>query len=358
MSSRSLLLSAGLVLATGAWLASGYLTRDADGAVNEAAPAETPAPEPMRVGVLTLADEMITRELSVQGQAEPSRIAELTVETDGQIAKLLAERGDRVREGQALVELAMDDREARLERARALVEQRTEELTAAETLRARGLQASVESTRARAELASAKAELAAAQLDIARTVIRAPFDGVLESRDVELGEAVRAGDALLSIVDMNPLVVSGQVPQNAVGQLDRNAPARVILATGEEVDGHIRYIARTSDPQTRTFRVEIELPNADGRLPAGVSAELRFPIETVQTHFISPALLSLDADGVLGVKTVNSDDQVAFHPVSIVRSGGKGVWVSGLPQSPRVISAGQGFVAAGETVIPEPGKDG
>ena len=353
MSSRSYLLSAGIIVATAGWLASGYIAQDADGAVPEPAPvpAAAPAAEPMRVAVERLAGEAVVRELSVQGQAEPNRHVVLKVETDGRVEQLPAERGSPVQAGQPLVQLATDDRQARLARAEALVARHAEELAAFESLRSQGFQSTTDASRARADLASAKADLAAIALDIDRTVIHAPFEGVLESREVELGEAVRSGDPLLTVVDIDPLVVSGQVPQHSIAQLSQRAPATVILATGERLQGRVRYIARMSDPQTRTFRVEVEVPNPDGTLPAGVSAELRFPLDTVHTHFISPALLSLDPAGVLGVKTVDADDRVVFNPVSIVRSGADGLWVSGLPPDPRVITSGQGFVAEGETVI-------
>ncbi|MDX1656831.1 MAG: efflux transporter periplasmic adaptor subunit, partial [Candidatus Competibacteraceae bacterium] len=101
----------------------------------------------------------------------------------------------------------------------------------------------------------------------------------------------------------------------------------------------------------RTFRVELEIPNLDGKYAAGISAEIRIPLETVPAHLLSPALLSLDEQGILGVKTVDQQARVIFHPVGIVRTAPDGVWVAGLPQQVRIITVGQGFVQPGERVM-------
>src|SRR5690606_32345323 len=103
---------------------------------------------------------------------------------------------------------------------------------------------------------------------------------------------------------------------------------------------------------TRTFRVELAVPNPDNKLPAGMTAEIRLPAGESEAHFLSPALLSLDEQGNIGVKTVDEHDVVRFHEVEIIRSASDGVWVTGLPDEVTVITVGQGFVAVGEKVEP------
>ena len=71
-------------------------------------------------------------------------------------------------------------------------------------------------------------------------------------------------------------------------------------------------------------------------------------------HFLSPAALALDNTGEVGVKSVDRQSLVRFHPVDLVRTEAKGVWVSGLPARLRIITRGQGFVNRGESVIPVP----
>jgi multidrug efflux system membrane fusion protein len=131
-------------------------------------------------------------------------------------------------------------------------------------------------------------------------------------------------------------------------------PAEVRFITGEERTGRVVFVGRAADAETRTFLAEVEVENADGAIPAGVSAEVIVPTEEVWAHFLSPAILSLDTGGVLGVKTVGEDGRVAFHGVEIVRAQTDGVWVAGLPDAARVVTIGKGFVSDGEAVDARP----
>ncbi|MDZ7748441.1 MAG: hypothetical protein U5K43_06015 [Halofilum sp. (in: g-proteobacteria)] len=108
-------------------------------------------------------------------------------------------------------------------------------------------------------------------------------------------------------------------------------------------------VAPRAEEASRTFRVEVEVPNPDG-VPANTSAEIEIPVGEVRAHRLSPALLTLDGDGRLGVKTVGDDGRVAFVAVEIVRSDPQGVWVTGLPDEARVITVGGGFVTPGDDV--------
>ena len=78
--------------------------------------------------------------------------------------------------------------------------------------------------------------------------------------------------------------------------------AEAKLATGETVHGTIRYVAPVANAATRTFQVELEVDNGDGRLRAGGTAELRIPAETVLAHRVSPSLLTLDDAGNVGIR--------------------------------------------------------
>ncbi|HXH02499.1 MAG TPA: efflux RND transporter periplasmic adaptor subunit, partial [Candidatus Competibacteraceae bacterium] len=292
----------------------------------------------------------VVRELVLQGQVEPNRRVILKAETDGAVAELLAERGQRLAAGAPVLRLAMNDRAARLAKAEAALHQREQDYAALARLGRSGFQSETQLNQAQADLAEARAELERIRLDIARTTIQAPFAGILNERPVELGQVVAVGDAVATLVDNDPLLAVAQVPQQMMSKLRLGGTGAVRFATGHNTAGRIRYLSANADAATRTFRVELEVPNPDGQLPAGTSAELRIPLETVATHFLSPSLLSLDSSGVLGVKTVEHDDTVAFHPVQIVRSSADGVWVSGLPAQARLITLGQGFVEPGERV--------
>src|SRR5690606_16412740 len=194
--------------------------------------------------------------------------------------------------GERIVRLDTRDRDAVIKRAETLIEFRRQQYEAAMRLEGQQLIAQLQIAEAKAELASAEAGLEAARLDLARTSIVAPFDGMLEERSVELGDYVGIGDPIAQIVDNDPLIAVGEVSERDVGAISLGAPGRVQLVDGRVLEGAVRYVSPVSDPSTRTFRVELAIPNPENALPAGMTAELRLPAGESYAHFLSPALLT------------------------------------------------------------------
>ena len=204
-------------------------------------------------------------------------------------------------------------------------------------------------------LESAKAELLRAQLDIEYMTISAPFDGALQERHVEIGDFVKIGDPIATVVDERNLIVSAGVSEFEAQFVSQGEEALAELVTGEMVSGTIRYVAPVAEEATRTFTVELEIDNTDGAYRAGITAKLHIPAETVFAQRISPSLLTLDDQGNLGVKVVNDDGVVEFYVADIAKYSSDGVWIAGLPTVATIITVGQGFVTAGAvvTTIPE-----
>jgi multidrug efflux system membrane fusion protein len=175
---------------------------------------------------------------------------------------------------------------------------------------------------------------------------------VVETRAIELGSLLQRGDTVLELVDNSRLKAVGHVPQQNAAALSLGQPVTVRLLDGTRVEGRLSYIAQVADPQTRSFRVEAMIPNPELTLAGGLSGELRIKIGETRGHFLSPAALTLDDDGRIGVRTVDDADRVRFHPVALERTQMDGVWVSGLPEQARIITQGQGFVSDGEAVEP------
>lgn len=340
-----------IVCALVAWMASGIIgARDqAETAGPEQAPAE---PALTQVQVREMTAEDVTRFVELQGQAEADRVATVRAETAGRIVELAGERGIRVAQGEEIAALSMDDRQARLEEAKALVAQRKSEYAAAQRLGEKGFQAQNRVKEARAALATAEARLAAIRDEISDVRIMAPFSGVLETRPVEMGDYVSVGDQVATVVDDDPLKITAHVPQQKVNRISEGSSADIEFITGQKATGTVTLVSSVAAESTRTYRVEVEVENGARAFRAGMSATLRITTEVVQAHFVSPAIFSLDTEGRLGVKTVNAENKVVFHPVDPIQAAPEGVWVAGLPETARVITVGQGFVRAGETVKP------
>ncbi|MFO7641605.1 MAG: efflux RND transporter periplasmic adaptor subunit [Candidatus Competibacteraceae bacterium] len=326
------------------WVASGPLTRDA---------LEIPAreaPAPMRVAVVESAAQSVERLLTLQGEVEPDQVVTVRAETAGRVVEIPVALSEVVSVGQVIARLAMDDREARLRRAEAAVKGRETDYRGAQQLAREGLQAQLRVESALAELEAGRAELETVRLEIAQTRISAPIAGILDRRRAEVGDYVAVGDPVAEVLENNPLRAVVQVPQHRVHQVRPGGSARVVFLDGTVREGKIHYIAARAETATRTFRVEIRIPNPDRTLPSGISARVEIPVETVRAHRVSPALVTLDDRGRLGVKTVDEEERVAFHPIDPMRADVEGLWVTGLPERARVITVGQGFVNAGDPV--------
>lgn len=84
-----------------------------------------------------------------------------------------------------------------------------------------------------------------------------------------------------------------------------------------------------------------------------MTAETTFMTDQIMAHFISPAILTLNEAGVLGVRSVDENDVVQFHPVQVLSDTSEGTWITGLPKQINLITVGQEFVKDGEKVLPQ-----
>lgn len=359
---RSYLIAGALALAVATWLATGFLVdEDSPETVAATEPASTHAPVPA-VQVRQQHAEPHARSIALYGRTEADRLVEVRVETGGRVAEKLVSDGQRVEAGDVLVRLAMDDREARLHQAEAWVRQRQTAYEASSSLRKDGFRAEVSIAEDLALLEESKAMLAAAKLDIERTEIRAPFAGIVEDIPVEVGDYMQSGgpdgsSLVARVVDLDPIIVICEVTERDATSVKIGSPASVRLVTGQELTGTVRFVARTASPTTRTFRVEIEVPNQSKTIPDGITAEVRLQVGETLAHRVSPSILTLSEEGAVGVKLVE-DDIVAFRPVAIIDDTPDGMWLAGLPESVTFITVGQEFVRDGQRVRPQPELDG
>ncbi len=305
---------------------------------------------PVSVQVATLIAEPVARVVSVYGRTAPARQVEIAAETEGRVEIINAQRGLRLNKGQPILTLDLRDRQARVKQSEASVREHETAYRAQSSLQSDGYVSETQIAETLARLENARAELLRARIDLQNRIVRAPFNGVLQNREVEIGDFVRSGDPVATFVDNLNLIVTGTLAEQEVANIKVGETATAKLVTGQEVQGRIRYLSSVADRSTRTFAVEMELNNAAGELPAGVTAEMFLESGEVMAYQLSPAMLTLDAEGDIGVMTVDTNQRARFTPVVIEKSGTDGVWVSGLGDTASVITVGQGFVRPGQAV--------
>lgn len=344
------------------------------------------------VSVLALRSQakQIDRSILLRGRTEAARQVDVRAETSGLVNSAPLKKGASIKEGQLLCKIdpgtrmaALAEANSRLPEAKArlpeaegrvleaearLKEARINDNAAkqlseggfASDVRVAGTKAAVQSALAAVETAragvesahagilAAQAGIAAAQKEIDRLDIKAPFSGLLETDTAELGALMQPGGLCATIIQLDPIKLVAFASEKDVARIQIGATAQGRTTTGQTVDGRVTFLSRSSDPETRTFRTEITVENADMQLRDGQTAEIRIAAEGEKAHLLPASAMTLNDDGELGVQTALPDDGIAkFQPIKVLRDTADGVWVGGLPDTTAVIVVGQEYVTDG-----------
>ncbi len=363
-------------------------------ASTEAAPEAAVGSGAVHVVALRSTADSIDTAVLLRGQTEAARQVEVRAQTSGQVISEPLRKGASVAEGQLLCQLdpgareaTLREAEARLAQARggvpeaearlAEAEARLSEARINDTAAARLIeggfasQTRVAATRsavesalagiqsatsgldaARAAIVSAEAAVEVARTDISRLSVIAPFEGLLETDTAELGSLLQPGALCATVIQLDPIRLVGFVPETEVDRVALGAPGGGRLASGREVPGKVTFIARSADPATRTFRVEVSVGNADLSIRDGQTVEIAIASDGASAHLIPQSALTLNDEGLLGVRLVTPDKTASFAPVSVLRDTPRGIWVDGLDDEVDIIVVGQEFVTDGVSVIP------
>lgn len=357
MKKKSLALALAFVAALSLWLLSGQFGGETSDSDAGPAAQTSAVPELTKVRVRALEASERPGLVIVQGRTQAARSVDLRAETAGKVIEVGATEGAMVKKGDLIARLATDDRQAKLAEAQALLSQREIENAASERLASQSFTTRTKLAETRARLDEAKARLAAIRQDIAQTRITAPFDGILNERMVEIGDYLAIGGPVASVIDLSPIVVIGEVPEIALAGLSVGTPGEARLSTGQVIQGEVAYISASAKAETRTFTIKLEAPNPDSRIAEGLTAELRLALPARPAHHVSPAVLTLDDEGRIGVKIVDDTGIVVFRPVQVISEDAKGMWLGGLPAKITIITVGHEYVGAGQKVTAVPESD-
>lgn len=289
----------------------------------------------------------------VRGQTKAFRHVDVRAEVSGRVVATPVARGARVEAGDLLCEIAVDTRAADLQEARSRQEEAQMEYNGALDLQERGLQSRVGIAQLKAALDATAAAVTRAELNLNRTRITAPFAGVMETRAVEVGNLMDMGGTCASLLDDSPMLLIGQVPETDVGKLTLGAPVTATLLSGETVEGNLTYVSRAADTSARSYGIEVEINSGYDSIRQGITAEIFVTGAETRAHLIPPSALTLNDEGIMGVKTLDQNNVVQFAPVTVVgenTSVDPGMWVLGLPEQSVVITLGQEIVFPGQTV--------
>lgn len=291
----------------------------------------------------------VTNGILLRGQTEAFRQIDVLAEIDGKVISQPLRKGTLVKEGQLLCELEVGTKAAAVAEAKARLEEAKANNKGAASLAERGIISETSAFSREAAVESAQAALDRAQKDMDNLQIKAPFSGLLESDTAEFGSFLQTGASCGTVLELNPMKLVGFATEQQVARILKGAIARAKLLSGKEVQGQVTFVSRRADDVTRTFRVEITVPNNDDSLRDGSTADIVIALLGEKGHLLPQSALTLNGEGILGVRAVQ-DNKALFVPIEIIRDSAEGVWVSGLSEELDIIIVGQEYVTDGRKV--------
>ncbi|MAZ17595.1 MAG: efflux transporter periplasmic adaptor subunit [Ahrensia sp.] len=350
-----------VLLGSAAWIATGEFasvgsaadsTSEAPAAETASAPSGDEAKSLQTVGVAVIPQIMHARSIKISGVTQADKQTTVTARAGGIIGELLVEQGDRVNEGDVIAKIAPEGRDAALRSAQQALEQAQAQADATNALVKKGTLPKLQGDSVMSALRAAESQVEAAQAEIDKLDVIAPYDGVIDELSIEKGASVGANAPVALLIALDPIIGVGEVNESDLGVAKVGEDADLRLVSGETVTGTIRYISRSAQAATRTYTVEVEVPNPDLAIPAGMTTEVILRGEPVLSTPVPRSVVALNDNGELGVRTVNDNDEVEFHPIDIVDDSTGALILGGIPKGARVIVAGQNFVGDGVKVHP------
>jgi membrane fusion protein, multidrug efflux system len=339
-----------LVVISVVWIASGQIgKKEAAPASSSVAPAET---KPFAVTVIPAVVEPRSRKLTLSGRTEADVRTMAVTRTNGTVTALNIRRGSVVQAGDVIAVLSDEARESNVAQAAARLEQRQKEYDAKRLLVESGNLAKLNLAQFEADLKAAQAQLAQAEAERDRGMVRAPVAGVINEVPANLGQSLQPGAPVAEVMSLDPMLAVVEISERKLSGVKVGDRADVRLIDGSEVKGSVRFISNRASPQTRTYRIDVSIPNPNGAIADGVTTEVTLYLAPVDATKVARSALTFSAEGKLGVRTVGSDNKVAFVPVSLVEDQADYLYVSGISSGARVIVQGQDFVKEGQPVEP------
>ena len=330
------------------------------------APAEAEVPvRVINVEVRPVTAQPFTEVIRLTGVVEANRDVVVSAEEMGVVRELMVDRGARVAEGDPLVRMEDRSLSAQVEQARAQASLARETWDRRKRLWEED-QVGSELAYLEARYASEQAAAALESLEErqARMTIRAPFAGVVEERNVELGSMVSPGTPVARIVSLNPVKIVSGVPERFSADVDRGARTTVTfdIFPGESYTGQIAFVGATVDPGNRTFPVELTLPNPGNRFKPEMVANVELVRGEMEAAIVVPqdALVRVEEGFVVFVVEGEGSQAVArSQPVEVAGSQRNQVVIrEGLEVGDRLVVLGQQQVANGDRVNVVAVRDG
>ena len=289
--------------------------------------------------------------IDVTAATQASKTRQIRSDLAGEIERLAIERGDVVRPGDVIAQIAAETRTSQIAQAQANLEQARVDLAATTALVDQGVVAENRLVSAQAAYQAALAAVDQATDQINNLDVVSAIGGIVTEVGTEEGSNIAPGEPVATIIALDPIKILARVSETEIANVRKNQQVDVALVTGETFTATVTYIAPSANIATRTFDIEAEASNADFAIRDGVTATVKISRPVQQAFEINQSTLVTDEQGLLGVRVVNDSSMSEFVPVELLETSLESAWVTGLTADMRVMVVGQRFADVGEPVV-------
>jgi membrane fusion protein (multidrug efflux system) len=320
--------------------------------VSASAVAGPQAEAPAKVIVAEARMDHFVDRLEALGTLRAAESVTLTASVTETVSAIHFEDGDRVQEGQVLVEMTSAEEHAQLEEARALKDEAYRQFQRVQSLEAQGTAAKSLLDERRREWETARARLAAIESRLADRLIKAPFAGVVGLRDLSVGALVEPGDPITTLDDDAVMKLDFEVPSTYLASLKVGLAiaASAHAFPGHQFHGEVKAVGSRIDPATRSVRVRATLPNPDRTLKPGLLMRVEL-LRNPREALVIPEEALVPQGDRQSVLLVGDDDVVVSRDIRVgARRPGQVEVIEGLAPGDRVITHGTLKVRPGQRV--------
>ncbi len=269
--------------------------------------------------------------------------ADVVAKVDGEVRTLNVEEGDFVTAGQVLAQLDGDRLRLELNESEANLRKLQRDFERNKDLREKGLLSEGDFEKIQFDMEALEAAYNLAKLELDYTYIRAPIDGVISERIVKLGNTIDVGESLFRVTSLDPLVAYLFVPEREYRSIGAGQPVGIEIDAlpGERIEASVTRISPIVDPETGTFKITIEISDAERRLKPGMFGRIAIVYDQRPNALKIPRSALLEESGGTSVFVV--EDGVAKR--RIVQTGysesGMVEILDGLDDADSIVTVGQ-----------------
>jgi membrane fusion protein (multidrug efflux system) len=305
------------------------------------------------VEVVTVRPQLLRNLVSIPGQLASEFSVRVRTELEGILESIEFAEGEHVAKGRELFRLRDDQQRAELAEAEASLALAEATHRRTSTLERQDVTSAAALEKAAAELAVARARVEVARVELDRTVIRAPFDGLMGALRVSPGDRLRRTTELVQIDAIDRLQLLFYLPEQAVSAVRPGIPVKIQVAPypEERFPGEVYFVAPTLEAEGRRVLVKAWIPNPERRLRPGLFAEIEAEVDRRDDALLVPdSALVYDLEGTF-VWKLDGDSRARRAPVEVgIRQQGQVEVARGLAPGDVVVAAGIHKVKDGDKV--------